>query len=445
MKLEVDIISEELIKPSTPTPPHLRHYSLSFIDQITVHIYAPALYFYQSTDTGVGGEDLDFALAFKNRLRSTLPDVLSHYPPLAGRPNYASSFIDCNDTGVPFREALVNSQLADVIQFAQPDDLNRLFPVELDRFNEELMAVQFTEFACGGVAVASCISHKIADAMTLFSLNNNWAAMARGVKGVFKPHMEGAKIFPPKPMSYDSAMTIVRNRVSRRFVFKQSKVEAIRTKYTENQTMINQNHQPSRIESLTAFVYSRFLAAFKHDSEIRNDMSFLVNYTVNLRPKMNPPLPHDAFGNYYFNVMIFPSPETLNDDENCYGLVKQLREETNKIDGEMAKKFLNEDKELMKTVKEVASKVVSGEIVSCAFSSICRFPLYDVDFGWGRPVWVTFPALWFKNLVAFLDSKDGEGIDAIVHLEERYMNKLEGDEVFMKYATPIPTPSSRVA
>lgn len=443
MKLEVDIISEELIKPSTPTPSHLRRYPLSFIDQITVHIYAPVLYFYQSTDTG-GGEDLDFALAFKNRLRTTLPDVLSHYPPLAGRPNYASNFIDCNDAGVPFREARVNSQLADVVQFAQPDDLNRLFPVELDRFNEEMMAVQFTEFACGGVAIASCISHKIADGMALCSLNNNWAAMARGVNGVFKPHMEGAKIFPPKTMSYDTAMTTGRNRVARRFVFKQSKLEAIRAKYAESQAMINQN-QPSRVESLTAFFYSRFLATFKHDSSIPNDMSYLINYTVNLRPKMNPPLPHDAFGNYYFNVMIFPSPEMLNDDENCYGLVKQLREETNKINGEMAKKFLNEDEDLMKTVTEIASKVVNGEIISCAFSSTCRFPLYDVDFGWGRPVWVTFPALWFKNLVTFLDSKDEDAIDAIVHLEEQHMNKLEADELFLKYATPIPTLSSPLA
>ncbi|XP_038886173.1 stemmadenine O-acetyltransferase-like [Benincasa hispida] len=444
MKLEVDIISEELIKPSTPTPPHLRRYPLSLIDQITVHIYAPTLYFYRSTDSGSGGEDLDFALAFKNRLRSTLPDVLSHYPQLAGRPNYASSFINCNDAGVPFREARVNSQLADVVQFAQPDDLNRLFPVELDRFNEELMAVQFTEFACGGVAVASCISHKIADAMTLFSLNNNWAAMARGVKDVFKPHMEGAKIFPAKTMSYDTAMTLVRNRVARRFVFEQSKLEAIRAKYAENQATINQI-RPSRIESLSAFVYSRFIAALKHGSAMSNDVSFLINYTVNLRPKMNPPLPHDAFGNYYFNVMIFPSPEMLNTDENCYGLVKQLREETNKINGEMAKKFLNENKDLMETVKDFASKVVNGEIISCAFSSTCRLPLYDVDFGWGRPVWVTFPGLWFKNLVAFLESKDGDGIDAIVHLEEQYMNKLEADEVFLKYAATIPTPSSPLA
>lgn len=261
MKLEVDIISEDLIKPSTPTPPHLRRYTLSFIDQITVHIYAPALYFYQPNDP----EDPDFAIAFRNRVRSSLPDVLSHYPPLAGRPNYTSSYVDCNDTGVLFREARVNSRLVDVVRVVQPDDLNRLFPVELDQYNEELMGVQLTEFACGGVALATCISHKIADAMTLFSFNNNWAAVARGVKGVLKPHMEGGKLFPPKTTSYDSAMTIMRNRVARRVVFESSKVEAIREKYAKSEVMENQS-RPSRVEALAAFVYSRFLAALKDDA-----------------------------------------------------------------------------------------------------------------------------------------------------------------------------------
>lgn len=164
-----------------------------------------------------------------------------------------------------------------------------------------------------------------------------------------------------------------------------------------------------------------------------------MNYTVNLRPKMDPPLPPDAFGNYYFNAMIFPSPEILN-DPNCYALVKQLREETNKINGETAKFILNQDQTLVETVKDIASKFVKGEMISCAFSSICRFPLYDVDFGWGRPVWVTFPALWFKNLVAFLDSGDGDDdIDAILHFEERHMNKLEADQLFLQYATPTPS------
>lgn len=259
MKLEVDVISEVLIKPSCPTPHHLRRYTLSFIDQITVHIYAPALYFYQSNG------DPDFAAAFQRRLQTSLSALLTHYPPLAGRPNYAASFVDCNDAGVPFREAVTGSTLSDVVHHATPDDLNRLFPVELDRCNDELMMVQFTELACGGVAVACCVSHKIADAMTLFSLNNNWAALARGVKDAFRPHLEGAKLFPPKTATYDTTMTIVRNRVARRFVFVGSQVEAIRAKYEESGAMGNQR-RPSRVEALVAFVYSRFLAAIRDDA-----------------------------------------------------------------------------------------------------------------------------------------------------------------------------------
>lgn len=157
---------------------------------------------------------------------------------------------------------------------------------------------------------------------------------------------------------------------------------------------------------------------------------------------MEPPLPHDAFGNYYYNAMIFPSPDTLNNDQNCYSLVKQLREEADKINAQSANHILNETPSIMDTVKDVASKFLKGDIVSCAFTSICRFPLYDADFGWGRPALVTFPALWFKNLVALMDATDGRSIHATLHFEDRVMAKFQSDHHFLKYATPHPATSN---
>ena len=47
MKIEVEVTSEEIIKPSSQTPHHLRHYTLSYLDQISPKMYGPFVLFYE--------------------------------------------------------------------------------------------------------------------------------------------------------------------------------------------------------------------------------------------------------------------------------------------------------------------------------------------------------------------------------------------------------------
>lgn len=162
---------------------------------------------------------------------------------------------------------------------------------------------------------------------------------------------------------------------------------------------------------------------------------FLVCHTVNIRQKLEPPLPQDAFGNYYRTALTLPSPETLTDD-NCSGLVNEVRHQIAKIDAEFLRQFQEENAQL-ETIKATSARFMKGEIVSFALTSLCRFPLYDADFGWGKPAWAASPALPFKNLVVLMDAKSGDGaIDAVVHLNEPHMAKLEADEEFLKFASP---------
>lgn len=44
------------------------------------------------------------------------------------------------------------------------------------------------------------------------------------------------------------------------------------------------------------------------------------------------------------------------------------------------------------------------------FSSWCKHPVYDVDFGWGKPVWFSTAVYPYKNNVVMMDCKDGEGL-----------------------------------
>ena len=68
---------------------------------------------------------------------------------------------------------------------------------------------------------------------------------------------------------------------------------------------------------------------------------------------------------------------------------------------------------------------------------MCRFPLYDADFGWGEPTWVSSAAFRYTNFVAFMDTKTGNGIEAYIALKEEHMAKLEADEDFLKAVSPL--------
>ena len=54
------------------------------------------------------------------------------------------------------------------------------------------------------------------------------------------------------------------------------------------------------------------------------------------------------------------------------------------------------------------------------FSSWCRFPFYEVDFGWGNPTWMSIVAIPFE-IVGLFDTKDGDGAKAWVSLSEKTM------------------------
>ena len=54
-----------------------------------------------------------------------------------------------------------------------------------------------------------------------------------------------------------------------------------------------------------------------------------------------------------------------------------------------------------------------------------RFPIYDADFGWGKPAWVSMAAMNINNQIVFMDTKNGDGIESYFSLTEEDMAKFE--------------------
>ena len=86
-------------------------------------------------------------------------------------------------------------------------------------------------------------------------------------------------------------------------------------------------------------------------------------------------------------------------------------------------------------MNENAGRLTELELSSLGFSSYCRFPAYDNDFGWGRPAWVFSAPLTFKNVATFMDMKDGNGIEVYISVKEQLMSKFETDSEFLAYVS----------
>ncbi|KAK8516692.1 hypothetical protein V6N13_080790 [Hibiscus sabdariffa] len=427
MKLNVEVLSKEIIKPSSPTSDQFRRYQLSFLDQLSPPVYNPLVLFYRPI-VSKGDIESNNKIKVIDHLKRSLSDVLVYFYPLAGRIN-DNMFVNCDDEGVPFVEARVQCGISDVLDNPVPGELNKLLPFVLNDADEVPFGVQFNVFDCGGFGIGVCISHKIADALSFFTFLKTWAAVCRGDPRslIALPEFISAELFPPKVMlGFEPRNGISTERiVTKRFIFRASKIQEIK----EN---IGNKVYPSRIEALSAFVWSRFVASTKANSKYDDEDSrfYAIVHAINLRKRFDPPLPDHSFGNLYRIAMTLP---TKNSERDCHNLINQIRESIRKIDADHIKQLREGSSQHLDFIKERAERFIKGEMISFNVTSLCRFPVYEADFGWGKPAWAGSASLNFKNLVVFMDTATGDGIEAWISLKEEDMGTFENDETLLGF------------
>ncbi|XP_057811096.1 stemmadenine O-acetyltransferase-like [Salvia miltiorrhiza] len=421
MEIEIKVISTEIIKPSSPTPKSLQKHYLSFLDQLAPPFFMPLVYFYSSNPKIPNSQISD-------HLKKSLSETLSRFYPLAGR--LADNLhVDCNDGGAPFSEAEADCDLSQVITNPNPKDMNKFLPFSLNPSLDFCMAAQATYFRCGGVAVGLLISHKIADALSIFTFANSWSAAARGgtADGPPLPKFDAAAYFPAQDIrGYKASTGMMKEELaSKIFTFHTKKIAILRDRYAAaSGSGVGVERRPTRVEALSAFIWSRFISS----TGMRADPNkiYTVQHAVNLRTRTDPVLPEYHFGNISRVAIAKPAVGSSGVTDGGVELVRRVREAIKAVDGGFVAR-LREGGEHLDLMKERMALANKGELVSFSFTSLCRFPVYEADFGWGKPVWVGSAEFAYKNLVIFMDTRDGDGIEAWVNLRREDMEKFEAD------------------
>ncbi|XP_027109684.2 stemmadenine O-acetyltransferase-like [Coffea arabica] len=411
MVANLEILSKAMIKPSSPTPHHLRDHKLSFLDQIAPPVFIPLIFFYQTNQLETF-QDRD---QISQLLKQSLSNILTQFYPLAGRICSKNFSIDCNDDGALCIEAQVHSNLLQVIEKPVMEELKQCLPLELNskgpgltEAKTILLAIQINFFDCGGIAIGVQLSHKIADGTSLVTFMNAWAKSCSEVSEIVPSSFELASLFPPRDMSsfgFKPTTGMTKEKiVTKRFVFDKEKLAKL--KQAAASSLVK---DPTRVEAVSAFIWRHFIDASKAKA-------VAAVHAVNMRPRMNPALEDHAFGNIWTHTVAIPM---LQGEKGYENLVGDLRKAIRNINSNYVKKLQNGD-EYLKILKKSVEFASKGDVELCNFSSWCRFPMYEVDFGWGKPTWVSTTAFPFKNVVILMSTSCGEGIEA-------WLNMLEDD------------------
>ncbi|KAG2701847.1 hypothetical protein I3843_06G058900 [Carya illinoinensis] len=384
MEIKVEMINREVIKPSCPNPHHLRCFDLSLLDQLLPQIYISVVIFYSHNPS-----DLPHfkAVDISHWLKTSLSENLCHFYSLAGRVKHNVS-IECNDVGVDYFEARVNCHLSDILeQHPEQKMLYHFLPKvtePLEPSLEPLVLVQASFFECGGLAIGVCVSHKVANLATTSMFINSWASAALA--------KSGDAVLP-----WEFSATFLHT-----------------TENTAYLAILQHVPKPTHVEAVPSLIWKFVIT----DSRSKHQFPLPSRLTqvVNIREWLTPPFPKNAFG----NLSWFSGQETTDNEIQLHRLA-----------------FSVASQDIKHLTNLFGSEGITHHIL---ISSWCRYPLYEADFGWGKPTWVTIGNnLMIKNFAFLMDTRDGSGIEAWITLSEEDMALFEQEKDLLEYASFNPT------
>ncbi|KAL7209266.1 hypothetical protein ACSBR1_030911 [Camellia fascicularis] len=342
---DVEIVSSETIKPSSPTPSHLKTFNLSLLDQINLPFYIPTTIFYSPT--------INAKQTLQN-LKDSLAKALSIFYPLAGRIKDHLS-IDCNDERVLFSQAKVNCQLS---EFLNPSDTNNLCCVWLEDLGR-LSSVAGQPLQAG---------HRAKNQIHT------------------PPNVNAASLFPPQSDSQspppEKLASFIFNEkwfhkkesgVSRRFVVDGAAISVLKSKAASKAVP-----NPTRFQVVASFIWN--CAVSTSTSLLGSQKPNAMLFVVNVRPKMVPPMSQNSIGNILWDAVVHRREEEAT--ELC-SMVELLRGAVQKINGDLILSVQGDQRfAVVSGVIDELRNMYSDEtpdLYTC--NSWCGLGFYDVDFG----------------------------------------------------------------
>ncbi|XVE69366.1 hypothetical protein DITRI_Ditri09bG0146400 [Diplodiscus trichospermus] len=422
-------------------------------------------------------------------LKQSLSKTLSFFPPLAGR-LYTDQdgyvYITCNDAGVEFHHWECASWfIRDVIGPIHVPALVKEFfsfdkTVSYQGHYKPIMAVQVTELG-DGIFIGCSVNHAVTDGTSFWNFFNTFAEICRRITNNNYQSIEKIARQPDflrdSPLISSAILRVpeggpkvtfnenepLRERIvsfSREAIFelkaKVNKKEELLINgdfnaveiygklsnekyYIENgknlsgafgslfkTTAIN-TVEISSFQSLCALLWRAVTRARKLPSSKTTTFRMAVNCRHRLNAKVDPLY----FGNAIQSIPTYASAGDVVSRELRW-CAEQLNESVKAHNDETVRRLIhNWEKDPR------CFPLGNFDGASMTMGSSPRFPMYDNDFGWGRPLAVrSGGANKFDGKISAFPGREGNGsVDLEVVLAPETMAGIESDDEFMQYVT----------
>ncbi|KAL3745952.1 hypothetical protein ACJRO7_014968 [Eucalyptus globulus] len=435
MAMKVEVVSTETVKPSSPTPSHLRNFKLCLLDQLAPPFWVPVILFYSASNNEVAAN----SASVTGNLKTSLSQALSLFYPLGGRMK-GNTAIDCNDEGALYLEAKARYELSEVLSNPDINQLQQFLPFSSDKVvpnieEQVIVGVQANFFDCGGIGIGICMSHKIADAASVSGFLTAWSEISlNGINGkasLITPFLKASELFPPKDVNFQMPRRFSSREklLTKRFRFDGESLARLRARFG--------SATPTRVEAVTALIWKSAVEAARKRPEWNEKYpSSIATHTVNIRSRMRPqPLPEHALGNLW-QITVAPLIDT-NKGVELQDFAGSLRKSIRAIDGEylsvlQGERGLAKAYESLTAARKLAESS-AGKMELYGFSSWVKFPFYEVDLGLGRPTWVCTTGFPIGNMVFLMGTRCEDGIEAWITLHEYDMIEFERNDELLQF------------
>ncbi|GMI87225.1 hypothetical protein like AT2G39980 [Hibiscus trionum] len=406
-------------------------------------------------------------------LEKSLSKTLSFFPPLAGRlytDEKGYICITCNDAGVEFHHAKCTASfIRDVIgPLHVPQFVKGFFcfdkTVSYSGHFKPIMAVQVTELG-DGIFIGCSVNHAVTDGTSFWNFFNTFAEICRRISGDNNSNQSIERIFRQPDFTRESVLispailqvpeggpkvTFNENEplMERIFSFSREAISELKAKvnnssvngdfnaveilgkqsndkyYTET-APVSKTAEISSFQSLSGLLWRAVTRARKLPSTKTTTFRMAVNCRHRLNPKLDPLY----FGNAIQSIPTYASAGDVT-SRDLRWCAQQLNESVRAHDNGTVRRFVRNWE-----MDPRCFPLGNFDGASMTMGSSPRFPMYDNDFGWGRPLAVrSGGANKFDGKISAFPGREGNvSVDLEVVLAPETLTAIESDIEFMQY------------
>ncbi|GJQ91495.1 putative vinorine synthase [Tanacetum coccineum] len=378
-------------------------------------------------------------------LKESLSQILTRFYPIAGEVKN-NLHIECNDKGVNFIEARVNQSLKEFLHQPHDEKVRELVP-NSPRTGESsignyVIGVQVNTFNCGGIGLSMSAPHKIFDGHTYFLFRKAWAAAARGSPERMSQSFVASQVFPNNPKySWPSKFTNTESVITKRFLFNSAAIASLKAQPVSCTGVSAPRSGPTRMEATSSLIWKVVAKASSVVRSFGPQSPHALFSFVNFRKRASPPIPYNSIGNLVRTATAICFPESQPDLPTLMGEIRESIAKINSdhiesIKGEKGQKEFNQ---ILRSLKDLTDVTEDGD--NCLFvTSILNSGMYELDFGWGKPIWYYDMNAGFSRIVALNDTLKAGSVEATLTLKCDEMEIFEHDHELLSYATVDPSP-----